>query len=244
MFDDYIDELRRKEKDEKQIKKEQVPKFNCPWTWNLFNFKFFYQIRKDFFALLREHTEIERHTHWVDIKKSLIDEPRYKAVTDSILREDYFYDYIKVLKEERKKKKAKKSDKEKKKKKSKDKDRASKEKSKTKADDESGNASTEPSEKTDANKDAEPSKAILDESKSEDDSDNSESEKDDGEHSGTDSENERVRLRQQREEESVKRRQKEVEGSLADKERERMTASLYHKRDEAIRHFTALLADL
>jgi transcription elongation regulator 1 len=64
----------------------------------------------------------------MDIKKKLDQDSRYKAVVDSIQREDYFYDYIKILKEERKKKKAKKSDKKEKKKKSKDKDRSSKDK--------------------------------------------------------------------------------------------------------------------
>lgn len=47
----------------------------------------------------------------MDVKKNLDLDSRYKAVNDSVLREDYFYDYIKILKEERKKKKAKKSDK-------------------------------------------------------------------------------------------------------------------------------------
>jgi transcription elongation regulator 1 len=77
----------------------------------------------------------------MDIKKKLDQDSRYKAVNDSILREDYFYEYIKILKEERKKekaKKAKKSDKKEKKKKSKDKDRSRKsdEKNESKNDDE------------------------------------------------------------------------------------------------------------
>lgn len=63
----------------------------------------------------------------MDIKKKLDHDSRYKAISDSVLREDYFYEYIKMLKDERKKeksKKAKKSEKKDKKKKSKDKDRS------------------------------------------------------------------------------------------------------------------------
>lgn len=63
----------------------------------------------------------------MDIKKKFDSDSRYKAISDSVLREDYFYEYIKMLKDERKKeksKKAKKSEKKEKKKKSKDKDRS------------------------------------------------------------------------------------------------------------------------
>lgn len=63
----------------------------------------------------------------MDIKKKLDQDSRYKAISDSVLREDYFYEYIKMLKDERKKeksKKSKKSEKKEKKKKSKDKDRS------------------------------------------------------------------------------------------------------------------------
>lgn len=53
--------------------------------------------------MLRDHSEIDRHSHWMDAKKKLEQDSRYKAVGDSILREDYFYDYLKILKDERKK---------------------------------------------------------------------------------------------------------------------------------------------
>lgn len=60
-----------------------------------------FQIRKDFFDLLREHSEIDRHSRWSDIKKKLDSDSRYKMVDSSSLREDYFREFIRVLKDER-----------------------------------------------------------------------------------------------------------------------------------------------
>lgn len=200
------------------------------------------QIRKDFFELLREHTEIDRRTHWMDIKKKLEQDSRYKAISDSILREDYFYDYIKILKDERKKKKTEKKKKEKKKKKSKD--RSSKDKSENADDDD--NASKMSTESNEKKEDDGGEKLMeVDDGKSDDGSD---SEKDEeGEHSGTDSETERQRKdrdRQARAEASIKEREREVQRTLADARFERDKERQHHKRDEAVRHFIALLADL
>lgn len=84
------------------------------------------QIKKDFFALLREHSDIDRHARWSDVKKKLDSDPRYKAVESSTHREDLFREYCKILKEEKKKAKEKdrehKREKEKHKKKDKDRD--------------------------------------------------------------------------------------------------------------------------
>lgn len=200
--------------------------------------------------MLREHSEVDRHSHWMDIKKKLEQDARYKAVNDSVQREDYFYDYIKILKEERKKKKAKKSDKKEKKKKSKDKDRVSKDKTEAPGDaDKEGDISktSDSAEKKDGKGEEKP--MVVDENKSDDGSDKSDSEKDEeeGEHSGTDSESERQRKdrdRQARAEASIKEREREVQQKLAENLRERDKERLHHKRDEAVRHFTALLADL
>ncbi|ALC47017.1 Fip1 [Drosophila busckii] len=79
-FDDER-ERRRREKD-KQLKKEQV--------------------RKDFMDMLRERHDIERHTRWYDIKKKFEADPRYRAL-DSAYREEYFEDYLHLLKEEKRK---------------------------------------------------------------------------------------------------------------------------------------------
>lgn len=198
---------------------------------------------------MREQKKIDRHTHWMDIKKTLDTDHRYKAVNDSVLREDYFYDFIRIIKEERKKKKTKKSDKKEKKKKSKDKDRSSKEKvdAADNSKDETSKTSGESTEKTE--NDTEKERQTELEIKSDDGSDKSESDKDeeDGEHSGTDSENERLKKdkdRQARAEASIKEREREVQRTLAENFRERDKERKHHKRDEAVRHFTALLADL
>ena len=53
--------------------------------------------------MLREQSDIDRHSRWMEIKKKIDTESRYKAVSDSVQREDYFYDFLKVLKDERKK---------------------------------------------------------------------------------------------------------------------------------------------
>ncbi|XP_030563873.1 pre-mRNA 3'-end-processing factor FIP1 [Drosophila novamexicana] len=74
-------ERRRREKD-KQLKKEQL--------------------RKDFLDMLRERHDIERHTRWYDIKKKFESDPRYRAL-DSAYREEYFEDYLHILKEEKRK---------------------------------------------------------------------------------------------------------------------------------------------
>lgn len=200
--------------------------------------------------MLREHQEIGRHTHWMDIKKTLDQDSRFKAVNDSVLREDFFYDYIKILKEERKKKKAKKSDKKEKKKKSKEKERSRKDEadSVNSGKDESIKVSVESSKEAE---DGENISSQMEDNdvKSEDGSEKSDSDKDeeDGEHSGTDSENMRLRkdrARQARAEASMKEREREVQRTLAENFRERDKERQHHKRDEAVRHFTALLADL
>lgn len=211
--------------------------------------------------MLKSHSEIDRHSHWMDIKKKLEHDSRYKAITDSVLREDYFYEYVKMLKEERKReksKKAKKSEKKEKKKKSKDKDRHRRESNNSNND--TGNKSNDEaiiieSESPKKNDEEKPTDMEIDDedAKSEMDIDKSgsESEKDqeDGEHSGTDedSETEKARKdkeRQQRAEASIKEREKQVQIKLAEHLRDRDKERQHHKHDEAIRNFGALLADL
>ncbi|KAG5681050.1 hypothetical protein PVAND_010516 [Polypedilum vanderplanki] len=235
LFNDFLSDLRRKEKDEKHQKKEQI--------------------RKDFFDLLKEHSEIDRHTHWMDIKKSLDQDSRYKAVSDSILREDYFYEYIKILKEERKKeksKKSKKSEKKDKKKKSKDKDRSrndssSKNQSETINIDDDDDMSEKKDQDKVTNMDVEDdNKSEMEVDKSGSDSDK---DQEDGEHSGTDEDSESEKARKERErqlraEASIKEREKQVQKKLAEHLRDRDKERQHHQRDEAIRNFSALLADL
>lgn len=78
--------------------------------------------------MIREHSDIDRHARWSDVKKKLDTDSRYKAVDSSSQKEDWFREYCKILKDEKKKAKEKdrehkrEKDKEKHKKKDKDKD--------------------------------------------------------------------------------------------------------------------------
>ncbi|XP_065216790.1 transcription elongation regulator 1 [Planococcus citri] len=81
LFNEFILDVRKREKEEKNHKKEQI--------------------RREFLDLLREHSEIDRHSRWSDVKKKLDHDSRYKMVDSSTLREDYFRDYIRILKDER-----------------------------------------------------------------------------------------------------------------------------------------------
>lgn len=58
----------------------------------------------DFIALLKEKS-VDRHARWQDAKKKVETDSRYKAVESSAFREDYFREYCKIVKEERKKEK-------------------------------------------------------------------------------------------------------------------------------------------
>ena len=55
------------------------------------------QLKADFIQLLKETTEIDRHSRWSDIKRKIDSEPRYKAVDSSSRREDWFKDYVRNL---------------------------------------------------------------------------------------------------------------------------------------------------
>merc|ERR1711972_329446 len=89
MFNDFMSDLKRKEKEERAAKREQS--------------------KKDFVALLKEHEDIvDRHAHWSDVKKALESEARFKAVESSTQREDWFLDYVHILKDEHRREKEKK----------------------------------------------------------------------------------------------------------------------------------------
>lgn len=111
------------------------------------------QAKKDFFALLRENPDIDRHARWSDVKKKLDADPRYKAVESSNQREDFFREYCKILKEEKKKAKEKdrehKREKDKEKHKKKDKDRDGEKHSKDKKGDKGEKEKAKKEEDTD-----------------------------------------------------------------------------------------------
>lgn len=62
-------------------------------------------MRKDFFSLLKESPDVDRHSRWGEVKKKLDSDQRYKAVESGAQREDWFREFIKQLKDERKKEK-------------------------------------------------------------------------------------------------------------------------------------------
>ncbi|KAJ0169735.1 hypothetical protein K1T71_014341 [Dendrolimus kikuchii] len=203
-FNEHLGEVRKREKEEKDKKREQV--------------------KMEFIQLLKEKT-IDRHSRWIDVKKKVDSEARYKAVENSTLREDYFREYCKIIKEERKKEKdAKEKDREgrsKKDKKDKDRDKdkeSKKEKKKEKA-----------AEKKEAPAAAEDAGAA---------------EGGGGEAAGAQDDEAAERERRARAQASIKEREKEVQRALATSLRDRDKEREYHKRDEAVQHFNALLADL
>lgn len=54
-------------------------------------------MKADFLELLKETSDLDRHSRWSDVKKKLDSDPRYKAVDSSTRREDWFKDYIRTI---------------------------------------------------------------------------------------------------------------------------------------------------
>uniref|UniRef100_F1KS37 Transcription elongation regulator 1 n=1 Tax=Ascaris suum TaxID=6253 RepID=F1KS37_ASCSU len=79
IFNEYVQELYKKEKEERKEKKEKI--------------------RKEFMAMLSEKS-ITRRTKWSSLKKTLEDDERYKAVEGSSNREALFREYQDSLPEE------------------------------------------------------------------------------------------------------------------------------------------------
>ncbi|XP_050676528.1 transcription elongation regulator 1-like isoform X2 [Leptidea sinapis] len=205
-FNEHIAELRKKEKEEKEKKREQA--------------------KVDFMQLLKDKS-IDRHTRWVDVKKKIDLDVRYKSVETSSLREDYFREYCKMIKEDRKKEsKDKERDRSsRKEKKEKDKDRE-KEKDKDKDKDKEKENKKEKKEKAGEEEKEEIPDAEATEEGTADDEEAARKE------------------REARAQASIKEREKQVQKALATSLRDRDKEREYHKRDEAMQHFNALLADL
>uniref|UniRef100_T1IIS2 Transcription elongation regulator 1 n=1 Tax=Strigamia maritima TaxID=126957 RepID=T1IIS2_STRMM len=117
-------------------------------------------LKREFFELLKEHSEIDKHSRWSETKKKIDSDPRYKAIDSSSQREDWFRDYLSKLQNE------------------------------------------------------------------------------------SDEEMAKEREKQERIEASLREREKEVQRTLSTHLRERDKEREQHKRDEAVQHFSALLADL
>ncbi|GFT76535.1 transcription elongation regulator 1 [Nephila pilipes] len=74
MFNDYLQDQRRKERDERSTQREKA--------------------KKGFVEMLKEHRGLDKHTRWADVKKAFAEDPRYKAVESSSLRDEWFKEYV------------------------------------------------------------------------------------------------------------------------------------------------------
>ncbi|GBM20053.1 Transcription elongation regulator 1 [Araneus ventricosus] len=75
IFNDYLQDVRRKERDERSSQREKS--------------------KKGFIEYLKEQKNLDKHSRWGDVKKILsLEDPRYKAVDSSSLREEWFREYI------------------------------------------------------------------------------------------------------------------------------------------------------
>merc|ERR1711915_1064844 len=90
LFNEYQSEMRKRDREEKEEKRKVL--------------------KKDFKELLRETEDIDRHSHWSDIKKILEKDDRYLAIESSGQRQDWFEDYVQELKDEHRREKEKKKD--------------------------------------------------------------------------------------------------------------------------------------
>ncbi|XP_068153812.1 transcription elongation regulator 1 isoform X1 [Drosophila tropicalis] len=234
LFNEYIVEVRRHEKEDKQLKKDQI--------------------RKDFLDMLRERHDIERHTRWYDIKKKFESDSRYRAV-DSLYREEYFEDYLHIMKDEKRKERDLREQRERERQRDRKSDRRDRDKDKDK--DKSRKDRSDRSRSRDRHRDRRSSKDRDDKSKS-DKSRRRESPEEGEDSEANDSYNsELARIREDeaeqkqkerekklRAEQSIREREKEVQRTLAGHLRDRDKEREHHKRDESIGHFTALLTDL
>ncbi|XP_052899354.1 transcription elongation regulator 1 [Anopheles moucheti] len=217
LFNEYIVEVRKREKEEKQHRKEQI--------------------KKDFLAMLRERSDINRHTRFSDVRKKIESDGRYKAIVEHSQREELFEEFIKVLKEEKRKAKEKEKEKELKERNNRSEQRGSRR---------SRDRSRDRRSRSNEREATQTAKGTCNEEGPAKDNNNDE---DEGEDCNTSDEDEierqqKERDRKARAEASIKEREKEVQRTLATHLRDRDKERQHHQRDEAMRHFNALLADL
>merc|ERR1712012_902474 len=90
LFNEYQSEMRKKDREEKEEKRKIT--------------------KKEFKELLKETDDIDRHSHWSDIKNLIDRDERYLTVESSGQRQDWFEDYVQELKDEHRREKDKKKD--------------------------------------------------------------------------------------------------------------------------------------
>jgi transcription elongation regulator 1 len=79
LYNDYLSDLRKIEKEEKYAEKEKL--------------------KKAYITMLKEMKSLHRNSSWTETKKLIENDPRYKAIDSSTKREDYFRDHCKYLDE-------------------------------------------------------------------------------------------------------------------------------------------------
>lgn len=77
MFNDFVQELRKLEREERLNQREKM--------------------KKDFLELLKEQKTLDKHSRWGDVKKSMAEDARYRAVESSSQREEWFKEYVSKL---------------------------------------------------------------------------------------------------------------------------------------------------
>ncbi|XP_012260939.2 transcription elongation regulator 1 isoform X2 [Athalia rosae] len=239
LFNEYLLEVRKREKEEKTAKREQV--------------------KKDFLAMLQEHKDIDRHSHWSECKKKLESDWRYRLVESATTREDWFRDHIRLLKEERKKEKERDKDhrhrdKEHHKSEKKDKDKKDsdkyKEKSKEKADKDVVKEKKQRRSEVNHEENGKEKLIVEKEAGEVEEPEEKKTKKDndkDENNVASDSEEDREKQKRERErraEASLREREREVQRTLATHLRDRDKERQHHRHAEAVQHFSALLADL
>ncbi|KAM7360322.1 uncharacterized protein ACRADG_004837 [Cochliomyia hominivorax] len=240
LFNEYLLDVRRREKEEKQLKKEQI--------------------RKDFIEMLRERGDsLDRHCRWHEVKKKFESDSRYRAVENSMYREDYFHDFMRMQKDEkRRKERDRKKDREReemerksdRKSDRRDKERRDRSRSRDKdrSDRDGKDRDYKEKEKDRRDRDKDKISRDKDEKKRHDDYEEGEQATEE-EQSASEQEQEAERLQKERErqlraEQSIREREKEVQRTLAGHLRDRDKERELHKREEAVGHFNALLTDL
>jgi len=222
LFKDFLSDLRKREKDEKEERKKSA--------------------KKEFKQLLRDTEEIDRHSHWADIKKIIQDDPRYEAIESSSQREDFFLDFVHELKDDHRSKKRSRS-------RSRHRSRSSRSKSRSRS------VSREKRKKKKKDKDRsrsrDKSKRVKEEGEtSENETKTEENGNDDSRMNGDDSDNEDDRERRVKEEKeermiaSLRKREEEVKEQMAGHLRDRDKEREQHQHTEAVNGFSALLTDL
>jgi transcription elongation regulator 1 len=231
LFNDYLSDLRKQEKEQKYADKEKL--------------------KKAYVSLLKEQRQLHRHSSWHETKKLIENDSRYKAIDSSSRREDYFRDYCKYLDE--------KSSSESKSSKSNEKQQ-NKETNKYSASDEPQNNKSKKSSSSDSiDKDQEMQESSTTQTNRNGDDEanslssttagaNDSSTEENGEAKATTPSDEekhrKEKEKQERIEASLRERNKQVKEQLSKYQNEREKERDLLRRDETIECFKALLIDL